>query len=212
MDPLITASLIGIGGGLLGSAANIFNQRDINQQNVNAQNRSNELEIQLANTAFQRSKQDMLAANLNPALMYGAGSPAMSPNVDPAMQQMLDIGSGFGSSAESLSRNLPQLLQLNQQLKGMELSQLETVARTKKIYDDLKTSASLRGLQLAQTELTKFQTQSRDVTEVLGRMLDSLSKKANPGFWDQKGQGAVDSLYNFFNSGDVAPLFQGPQQ
>nr|QJB19909.1 MAG: DNA pilot protein [Microvirus sp.] len=210
MEPLTSAALISSSGALLGTGANILNANNINAQNVAEQRRSNDIQIDLANTAFQRSKADMLAAGLNPGLMYGAG-PAPSPNIGAARQEMVDVGSSFGTTAESLSRNLPQLMSLNQTMKNLEQDAIESVARTAKLRDELKTASSQRAFIRAQEALTKFQTQSKSVQEVGGRILDKTVKALNPGFWESTAQRWTDSMYNTLTGPDVAPLFEAPQ-
>lgn len=212
MEPLTTAALISAGGSALGGALTGFMGQSANQANIASQERSNALQVELSNTAYQRSVKDMRAAGLNPGLMYGAGMASGTPNINAPRQEMLDLGASVGTTAQSLANNLPGLLSVNSELKSMELSQIEAVARTAKLRDELKTAASQRALNQAQEALAKFQAQSKSVSEVGGRLLEKTIKAVNPGYWESTAQRMMDSLYNTFTGPDVAPLFEAPQK
>lgn len=66
----IAAPLIMGGASLLGGALGFGGQQSINKT-----------EIELANTQYQRSYKDMVKAGLNPAMMFGKGGPAPTPNL-----------------------------------------------------------------------------------------------------------------------------------
>lgn len=89
MWPVIGGAIAGLGsllGGFFSSEtsanntqANISMQRETNQMNIeeNAKNRA--FQEQMSSTAYQRASQDMQAAGLNPAMMFGSGSAASTP-------------------------------------------------------------------------------------------------------------------------------------
>lgn len=72
MDPFSGAAIAGTIGSVASSAWNWLTGRE----NRNWQEK-------MANTAYQRSTADMRAAGLNPSMMYGSGSAAMTPNPAP---------------------------------------------------------------------------------------------------------------------------------
>lgn len=96
MEP-ITGALISGGlslmGNLMGTAANNQNQQQLLQQ-------QEQYQTMMSNTAYQRAAADMKAAGLNPAMMFGSGGPASSPNA-PAAQPKQSALNTLGPSMQT---------------------------------------------------------------------------------------------------------------
>lgn len=76
------------------------------------QNAANKTSINLANTAYQRSSADMMAAGLNPAAMFGSGGPAGTPQVQNAM-------SGAGAAAKEAAGSASAILVANKTIEQL---------------------------------------------------------------------------------------------
>lgn len=82
--PLIAAA---VGGGILNGVTSMIGQSSANKANAELAQRQMQFQERMSNTAYQRSKADMEAAGINPALMYGSGGPASSPGGASATMQ-----------------------------------------------------------------------------------------------------------------------------
>lgn len=95
MDPLMGGLLVG-GANLLGS---VFGTTQNNQNQQQMQQQAEQYNTQMSNTAYQRATADMRAAGLNPMMMFGSGSAASSPTIQPALRT--SALSGAGPAAEA---------------------------------------------------------------------------------------------------------------
>lgn len=78
MDPILGGIISG-GASLLGSIfSSQTSSQNVDKQLQFAQQQQN-WQTEMANTAYQRSSQDMQKAGLNPAMMFGSGSAAATP-------------------------------------------------------------------------------------------------------------------------------------
>lgn len=113
IDPVTGAALIGLGGSFLGGLFGHSAQKKANKTNIRLQQEQLAWQERMSNTAWQRGKQDMLAAGFNPMLAFSQG-PASTPNVSAAQVQPEDA---FARGVSSAADKAMQVLQL----KNMEL-------------------------------------------------------------------------------------------
>lgn len=142
MDPIIGASLIGAGSGLLsgifGSSAqasanrtNIQLQREAQAWNESMWNKQNEYNTPAAQI------QRMREAGLNPALMYSQGNVGNAESVKPVapaqVQPITGLSQGIASAGDAIAdgiMKLEQVKQMRAQTKMLEARANKTVAET----------------------------------------------------------------------------------
>lgn len=126
-----------------------FGQGMTNQQkmqsyvNIAEAQKSRDWEERMSSTANQRAVADMKAAGLNPALMYGSGSPASTPSAATASAAPADSG-GFSF------QDLISLISLPVQLAQMQANVANTRAATTK----MNTEVDLNKIEFAWRERT----------------------------------------------------------
>lgn len=81
-------------GGIFGSSA----QKQANATNIKLQREQQAWQERMANTSWQRGKEDMIKAGFNPMLAFSQGG-ADTPNVQPAQVQPVDASARAASSA-----------------------------------------------------------------------------------------------------------------
>lgn len=108
LNPL---AAIGTAAGLAGDAMNLYGQRE-----------QRKWEEGMANTAYQRASADMQKAGLNPAMMWGKGGPADTPNVAPPE---------FSNPLDSIS-SVMGMAQTQRQLEQMDKQMALTDTQTAK--------------------------------------------------------------------------------
>lgn len=99
------------GGALGGSAIAASSAKDINQQQIAAQQQNEAYMTQMSDTAYQRQVADMEAAGLNPMLAASHAGGASTPT--PQMPTLTNPGESFaqslGSAAKAIAIDIPQM-------------------------------------------------------------------------------------------------------
>lgn len=211
MNPLFGALITG-GASLLGSMfssdtsaentqANIAMQQQTNQLNVEEAQKNRDFQTQMSNTAYQRAKQDMEAAGLNPMMMtqgsMNASSPggAMATNVAPRSEKTSPLA-GIGHAAEAAMKSaldMKQMEQMTEQTANLVTSRKQIEALTdvlsKEAYGkELANIKSGLGMPAARLESEKGQ----DVESVVPR---GVRKAVNvAGYGSQKFDDVVAPL------------------
>jgi len=152
VDP-ISAISQGVGSGI-GAIADIYGaqqasnaQQKANETNLQIARENREWQTQMAGSAYQRAKNDMLAAGLNPAvLMQGAGGPASTP-------------AGNVATMESVA---PQIATSAMEVGRMAKEFAETVARTKEHNARVELLGEEKKMVQANTTNAKLEAELRD--------------------------------------------------
>lgn len=101
---LASAAASGVTG-LLGSWLEYKGQKDINKKNIDAQDKANQLSIELANTSHQREVNDLRKAGLNPILSAGgSGAPTPSISAVRAENPYRGVGASAGDVGKQIAR------------------------------------------------------------------------------------------------------------
>lgn len=118
--------------------ANIAMQRETNMLNVQEAQKNRDFQEQMSSTAYQRSSQDMQAAGLNPAMMFGSGSAASTPggavatNVAPRSEKR-SPWEGLGRAAEqavSTAINIKQQEKMTDEIANLFTQRKQMEAST----------------------------------------------------------------------------------
>ena len=99
----------------IGDALGIGAQRRSQEFNSAEAQKTRKWQEQMSNTAYQRAVNDMKAAGLNPALMYGSGGAESTPSGATASSS----GGGIGAAANILT-SAANLISANERNKNLQ--------------------------------------------------------------------------------------------
>lgn len=102
-------------------AGTVYGSVSGNKANREEAQRNRDFQERMSNTAFTRSKKDMIAAGLNPALMYGSAGHASTPSGAAATNQR-SVTEGLSGSVNSAL----QVRKLQEELKLLEATTKKT--------------------------------------------------------------------------------------
>lgn len=173
----------GVGGALIGGPAGAAigysigsgydssqSARDTNTANKNLSREQMEFQERMSSTAYQRQRDDLEAAGLNPILGMGGGG-ASAPAGSMATMQNPDLPMQKG--AETAISSAIALRQQEQQLDNMKAQEKLTQAQVNK---------------------TKVETNVTSGNEELSKMKNRLMKKVNEG----SSTSAIDKAIKYF--------------
>lgn len=183
----IIGPLIQGGATLVGSYMTAEAQKKAGEQAAKVTNKTNAMQMELANTAHQREVRDLRAAGLNPLLSGTGGQGAQTPTLRPATQEAEgrgQAGQTMGNAMQALPSAILQFMTGQQQI---ELARANA--------DKAEADAKLAGAQktLADANTSKIQTETgwinktnaqniaeseQRVTESTQRTLESKAKTA----------------------------------
>lgn len=98
-------------------------QQQENQQQFNAQQAAlnRDWQERMSNTAYQRGTEDMVAAGLNPAMMYGGTSSSASTPSGSAASSAAPAGAAPSNVQAGVLQNLMDLAFTSERLRGLDL-------------------------------------------------------------------------------------------
>ena len=227
MFPLLGGLITG-GASLLGSMFSADTSAQNTQQQIAAsqqqQATQNAFSERMSSTAYQRASQDMQAAGLNPAMMFGSGSAASSPTGSgiqtptPQTKSPLgDLGSNVGRgidamvSAKSMEKTTEEIANLkveNAKLAAdVDLSRATASERTQHIKN-LAVEQRLKELGIPPAQVS-----SQSAKDILS-MPSDIREGINRGLYQDKHFGGAvggaigavkhtaKSIRNYFDSQD----------
>lgn len=134
MDPILGGALVG-GMNLMSS---VFGTTQNNQNSQLMQQQAENYNTQMSNTAYQRASADMKAAGLNPMMMFGSGSAASSPTIQPAVKN--SALSGIGPATQQGLQSAMAMRTANATVDNMV--QENANLKTKRLLDEANTRVS----------------------------------------------------------------------
>lgn len=149
MDPILGGLL----SGGIGAISSMMNTSENNGNNQAMQLQAQQYNTEMSNTAYQRASRDMTAAGLNPAMMFGSGSAASSPTIQPAQRT-----SAAGSVGAALSSIVPSAVAL----KTANATIDNLVDQNAKIKAETLTEGTRPELVRADTQLRGMQSEKTD--------------------------------------------------
>lgn len=200
MAPILAASLVSGGAGLLGgflqNSANKSLQQDANDANqrIAAENRA--WAEMMANTAHQREVRDLKAAGLNPILSATGGSGAATPSAPIASVDAARVEDtlGKGVSSALAARQLENALEAQE-----SQTNLNTVTAETKKTEQVANIASAKASAAAAANTAEKTKGERLANKGLEAQLPAMAAKAKAdeatAQWDKSAAG-YDAIVN----------------
>lgn len=222
VDPLTVA---GLGFGAAQAVASIFsggmdfeeNQelaRQANEFNMYEARRARDWSEKMSSTAYQRSREDMVKAGLNPMLMAqqgGASSPGASSAsaVTPPQTHRRETAiQGMMSTAKDMMGTMASLEKVQADVGEAKSRQALNTAMLPKIQQEIKTSGQSARYMSAQEQMLKTQMQGAKNSEERQKAIGEIQKGV--GKWLKQNSSALekahDKLFNGGFGGDVYDL------
>lgn len=187
--PVLLAAGIGATAALGSTAMDIASNKATNDANKEIARENNRTMVDLANTQYARSKQDMLNSGLNPALMYGSGSPAPTPAMQAPVLRATDHAklAEAGNMVANAVLQGQSLKQSQQTIDNNYLEQIERIAKIKSEIANMPTNTGKleleKELAKAQTKLAEFNARPNSIdqlgTKLLSRFLEAMEARYN---------------------------------
>lgn len=219
MDPFTSSALISAGASMLGGVMGNKAQKDANVANKNMLYRQQRFQEHMSNTAYQRSRKDMIKAGINPMLAVAQGG-ASSPTGGSAAQMVAEdslsksIGNATSSALEARTQH-QQLENLKSQESTIKAqgdkakaekdiidaslpaakakSQLEAT-RAKYDKDYVKADSWLNRINSGGAALNKFFDLFRSSSKSASPFKSNSKKPFKPSYKPKKGKFAPDNV------------------